>query len=274
MNTWYDKLFPPTKLVLPNGKTVLQRKSRAPFVILLLALGAAWSIELTGFNIQMLVTRWKEFFVIVSQMVPPNWDYMPRLWKALLDTIKMSLLGSLLGSIAAIPAAILAASNIFRSKLLSAVTKTALSVLRTLPSLVTALIATFIFGIGTFAGTVAIFLFTLAYVGKLFYEQIENADMGAFEAMESIGLTKLQAFRYAIMPQVLPVYLSTSLYCFEGNVRYAAILGYVGAGGIGFLLDDSLKWRDYPSAGVILLALIVTVFAIERTSEYFRRKLT
>ena len=65
------------------------------------------------------------------------------------------------------------------------------------------------------------------------YEAIENVDMGAFEAMESIGMTRIQAFRYAVIPQVLPGYLSTSLFCFEGNVRYAAILGYVGAGGIG-----------------------------------------
>ena len=99
-----------------------------------------------------------------------------------------------------------------------------------------ALIATFIFGLGTMAGTVAIFLFTIAYVAKLLYEQIENANMDAYEAMDSMGLTTIQAFRYAIFPQIFPNYLSTSLFCFEGNVRYASILGYVGAGGIGLLL--------------------------------------
>lgn len=274
MNTWVDKIFPPKKLVLPNGKTVWQRRSRTPLVILILLAGIVWSVELTGFDLQLLLSRWREFLIIIEQMVPPNWAYMPKLWGALFDTIKMSLLGSLLGSVAAIPAAVLAAANIYRNRWLSALIKTVLSILRTLPTLVTALIATFIFGLGPFAGTVAIFLFTFAYVGKMFYEQIESTEMGAFEAMESIGHNKLQAFRHAIMPQVLPVYLSTALYCFEGNVRYAAILGYVGAGGIGFLLDDNLKWRDYANAGVILLALIITVYVIERTSEYFRRKLT
>lgn len=74
-------------------------------------------------------------------------------------------------------------------------------------------------------------------------------------------------------PQVLPNYLSTSLFCFEGNVRYAAILGYVGAGGIGLLLDEGLGWRDYPSVGMILLMLIITVYLIEQVSEHFRKKL-
>jgi len=124
------------------------------------------------------------------------------------------------------------------------------------------------------AGTVAIFLFTLSYIGKLMYEHIENVDMGAFEAHESMGLSKVEAFRYAIVPAVLPTYLSVSLYAFEGNIRFAAILGYVGAGGVGLLLDERLGWRDYPSVGMVLLILMLVVFVIERISEYFRMKLT
>lgn len=165
---------------------------------------------------------------------------LPSLWQPLLDTIKMSILGSFLGAVVAVPVAFLASTNIIKAKIITMITKVFLSILRTMPTLVSALIATFIFGLGTLAGTVAIFLFTLAYVGKLLYEQIENANMEAFEAMESIGMNKLQAFRYAIFPQILPNYLSTSLFCFEGNVRYAAILGYVGAGGIGLLLNEGL----------------------------------
>src|SRR5699024_12722118 len=93
--------------------------------------------------------------------------------------------------------------------------------------------------------------------------------MGPFEAMESAGMTRVQAFRHAVFPQVLPNFLSTSLFAFEGDVRYAAILGYVGAGGVGLLLDDSLGWRDYPATGMILFIVIVTVYMIERISETF-----
>ncbi|RKQ29965.1 phosphonate ABC transporter, permease protein PhnE [Oceanobacillus halophilus] len=268
----YDKIFPPSKISLPNGKTVHEKRSRTPIVLVLVLLATIVSVRFTNFDLEVLFTRWKEFFVIIGEMIPPKWDYLDHIWKPLMDTIKMSLLGSMVGSLAAIPAAYLASSNVM-SKPVAAWSKFILSILRTLPTLVTALIATFIFGLGTLAGTVAIFLFTIAYVGKLLYEQIENADMGSFEAMEAGGMTKMQAFRYAIFPQVLPNYLSTSLFCFEGNVRYAAILGYVGAGGIGLLLNEGLGWRDYASVGMILLMLIITVYIIEKISEHFRKKL-
>lgn len=269
----YDKLFPPKRLTLSGGKVVLVKRSRAPLVVLLLLAGTAASAQFTGFSFQVLFARMHEFFTIIRAMVPPDWGELARIWGPLLDTIKMSLLGSLIGALLALPVAVAASSNIVQSRMLMVASKTVLSLLRTLPTLVTALIATFVFGLGTMAGTVAIMLFTISYVGKLLYEQIENVDMGAFEAMESLGMTRLQAFRFAIVPQVLPGYISTSLYCFEGNVRYAAILGYVGAGGIGLLINEGLGWRDYPAVGTIILVLIITVFLIERISEHFRRKL-
>lgn len=269
----YDKIFPPKKIALPNGKVVLEKRTRTPLVLVFLLIATYISVQATGFSISVLLERWQQFFVIVLDMIPPRWDYIPHIWQPLLDTIKMSLLGSGLGSIAAVPIAYLASNNIIKSKIIVAAAKVLLSILRTLPTLVTALIATFIFGLGTFAGTVAIFLFTIAYVGKFLYEQIENVNMNAFEAMESLGMNRMQAFRYAIFPQVLPNYLSTSLFCFEGNVRYAAILGYVGAGGIGLLLNEGLGWRDYESVGMILFMLVITVFIIERVSEHFRKRL-
>lgn len=269
----FDKIFSPRPINLPNGKVVLQKRSRTPFVLLILVICTIASIQFTDFKMDILAKRIGQFFVIIGDMIPPNWGSFPGIWEPLLDTLKMSLLGSMIGALLALPAAVLASSNIVHNKVVVVISKTVLSLLRTLPTLVTALIATFIFGLGPMAGTVAIMLFTLSYVGKLLYEQIENVDMDAFEAMESLGMTRAQAFRYATFPQVLPGYLSTSLFCFEGNVRYAAILGYVGAGGIGLLINENLGWRDYSSVGMIILALIVTVYLIETVSEHFRKKL-
>lgn len=266
-------LLPENKITLPNGKEVIVKRSNTPLLLLGVLLLTYLSIRLTGFSLSVIFERIHQFFVILQDMIPPNWSYFSKLWKPLFDTIKMSLLGSILGAICALPLAILAASNITKNRLLTVMSKLILSLLRILPTLIVALIATFIFGLGTMAGTVAIFLFTIAYVGKLLYEQIENADMGAFEAMHSMGLSTIQSFRYAIFPQVLPNYLSTALFCFEGNVRYASILGYVGAGGIGLLLNESLGWRSYANVGAILLLLACTVFIIEIISEHFRKKL-
>ena len=269
----FTKLLPTKEIVLPNGKTVIEKWSLTPLIILLIACFAYFSIQITGFDFEILVKRIGQFFVILQQMVPPTWGYFPNIWQPLLDTIKMSLLGSVLGSICALPLAMLAANNVTKLKWLCALSKFTLSLLRTLPTLIVALVATFIFGLGTVAGTVAIFLFTIAYVGKLLYEQIENVNMDAYEAMHSMGLTTIQSFRYAILPQILPNYLSTALFCFEGNVRNAAILGYVGAGGIGLFLNESLGWRNYPNVGMILILLVITVFIIETISQYYRKKL-
>ena len=229
----YDKIFPPRLLTLPNGKQVSKPRSRAPLAAVILVAMTILSVEVTGFDMGVLVSRIKEFFVILGEMIPPEWDYMPQIWQPLFDTIKMSLLGSFIGSILVVPFAMLASTNIIHSRVVVAAMRLLLSIIRTLPTLVSALIATYIFGLGTLAGTTAIAIFTFAYIGKILYEEIETVDMGPFEAMEAMGATKVRSFISAIVPQVLPSYLSNCLFCFEGNVRYASILGYVGAGGLG-----------------------------------------
>ena len=258
----YDKIFPPRTITLENGKTVQQPVSRMPLIIVLVLICCAVSVKVTGFNFATLAKRGEQFFVILGDMFPPNWKYSSQVWGPLFDTIKMSLLGSFIGTVAAIPFAVLASTNIIRSR-----------VVVTLPTLVVALIATYVFGLGTLAGTTAIAVFTFAYMGKILYEEIETVDMGAFEAAEAMGASKPRAFVCAIVPQVLPSYISNTLFCFEGNVRYASILGYVGAGGLGLVLNERLGWRDYSGAGMILIMLFVTVFIIETISRYFRRKL-
>ena len=270
----YDKIFPPKKIILSDGKVVSEKHSRMPLVILLLVIASWIAIDVTGFNLTVLIKRGKQFLVILEQMFPPNLDYMNSIWGPLFDTIKMSLLGSVIGSLLAIPFSIIAASNVVKSRVVISLSRLFLSLVRTLPTLVIALIATYIFGLGTLAGTTAIAVFTFAYVGKILYEQIETVDMGAFEAMEAAGATKLKAFLAAIVPQVLPGYIANCLFCFEGNVRYASILGYVGAGGLGLILNEKIGWREYGSVGMILVALFVTVMIIEGISHYLRKKLT
>ena len=270
----YDKIFPPKKIVLSDGREVLERRSKMPLVILLLVIASWISIDITGFDLSVIMKRGDQFFVILEQMFPPDMNYLNSIWGPLFDTIKMSLLGSAIGAVVAIPFAILAASNVVHNKIIITITRLFLSLVRTMPTLVIALIATYIFGLGTVAGTTAIAVFTFAYIGKLLYEQIETVDMGAYEAMESFGATKLRSFVAAIMPQVLPSYIANCLFCFEGNVRYAAILGYVGAGGLGLILNEKIGWREYPSVGMILITLFITVMLIEAFSHYLRKKLT
>ena len=271
--TWYDKIFKPKTVTLENGKTVTRRASRGPVVAVLIIIVSIISIQVTGFDMTVLAEQGGRFWDSLFSMFPPNWDYMPSVWQPLFDTIKMSLLGSFIGSVLVIPFAVAASTNIVHSKVVVALMRLLLSIIRTLPTIVTALIATYIFGLGTLAGTTAIAIFTFAYVGKILYEEIETVDMGAFEAMEAMGASKVRAFSSAIVPQILPSYLSNCLFCFEGNVRYASILGYVGAGGLGLVLNEGIAWRMYPEVGMVIVARFVTVFIIESISRALRRRL-
>lgn len=270
----YDKIIKPRVIILENGKTVSVKASRTPLVLIILIAATAVSVNITGFDPAVIFKRGSEFFVILRQMFPPNTGYLDSVWTPLFDTIKMSLLGSVTGGAAALPFAVLASGNVMPKRTVIWIVRVFLSLVRTLPTLVTALIATYIFGLGTMAGTVSIAVFTFAYVGKQLYEQIETVDMGAFEAMEAMGASRSRSFICAILPQVLPAYLSTCLFCLEGNVRYAAILGYVGAGGLGLILNEKIGWRDYPSVGMILLALFLVVLVIESISSAIRKRLT
>lgn len=270
----FDRVFKPQRIELANGKTVDRPRSRAPLAAIAIVAIGALSVHITGFNFETLATNGHQFFAILGAMFPPDLSYMPQVWEPLFDTIKMSLLGSVIGSLLVIPFAVAASTNIVHSKVVIGLMRLLLSVIRTLPTIVCALIATYIFGLGTLAGTSAIAVFTFAYVGKILYEEIETVDMGPYEAMEAMGAGKIRSFVAAIVPQVLPSYLSNCLFCFEGNVRYASILGYVGAGGLGLILNEKIGWRMYPQVGMILIMLFATVFVIEAISRAARRRLT
>ena len=259
---------------LSNGKEITQPGSRSLLIAMVLIDVVLASAKLTGFDFGILMKRGNQFFVILGKIFHPDFNYFEKVVNPLLDTIKMSILGSFIGATLALPISVLASTNIDRSRGVVWFLRILLMIVRTLPTLVIAKFAALIFGLGTFAGTVAIIVFTFGVVSKMMYESIETIDMGAFEAMESFGANKFQSFWSACMPQILPTYLSYCLYALEMNIRAAAILGYVGAGGIGLLMDERIGWRDYNGLGMVLLALFVVVVLIEQTSQHLRKKLS
>ena len=272
--TLYDKIFKPQVITLANGHSVRRRRSRAPLIVVLLALAIWLSLRMTGFDIAVVIHKFNKMLDLLAKIFQPNWEFFPKVISPLMDTIKMSVLGTVIGCVLALPVAILSSSNINRSLPLVSFFRFILALIRTLPTLIIALVCALIFSLGTFSGTVAIAIFTFGIVAKMLFESIETIDMGPFEAMEALGANKFQAFWSACVPQILPVYLSHSLYCFEMNIRASAILGYVGAGGLGITINERIGWRDYNSLGMVLLSLFVVVIAIDFFSEYLRKKLS
>jgi phosphonate transport system permease protein len=191
-----------------------------------------------------------------------------------MDTLQIAIMGTLIGAIISIPIAFLAAQNIIKNKYITTLVKGAMSLIRTLPTLVYALILAFIFGYGTFVGVLATILFTFGIMTKMLYEFIETIDLGAFVAIEATGANKTKSFVSAIVPQILGFFISISLYNFEINVRSSTILGFVGAGGIGILLSDSMGLREYGKVSLMLVVLLTVVIIIESISRNIRRRLS
>ena len=270
----FDRLFKPEQITLPNGHTVNRPRSRTPLIAAVVLFALALSVRVTGFDLSIIFRRANQLTKILGQIFQPDPAFFEKVVSPLFDTIKMSILGSVIGCLLALPYAVAASANINRSKPLLAALRFVLNIVRTLPTLVIASICALVFGLGTFAGTVAIVVFTFGVVTKMLYESIETVNMGAFEALESAGANKFQAFWSAVFPQVLPTYLSHCLYSFEMNVRAASILGYVGAGGLGILIDERIGWRDYNGLGTVLLTLFIAVFVIENLSQFLRSKLS
>lgn len=270
----FDRIFKPQVITLANGKTVDRPRSRMPLIILALALAIYWALRMTGFDLSVITSRFGKMLDLLKKIFQPDWSFFPKVINPLLDTIKMSILGTVIGCALALPIAILSSSNINKNVAVVSVFRFILGLIRTLPTLILAQVCALIFSLGTFAGTVAISIFTFGIVAKMLFESIETIDMGPFEAMEALGANKFQAFWSACVPQILPVYLSHSLYCFEMNIRASAILGYVGAGGLGITINERVGWRDYNGLGMVLLALFVVVVAIEFFSEHLRKKLS
>ena len=272
--TWFDKIFKPQVITLPNGHSTIRRRSRAPIIIALVLLAIVLSLRMTGFDLSIVVKKFDKLLDLMVKLFHPKWSFFGKVVRPLIDTIKMSILGTVIGCALALPVAVLSSTNIDKNRVIVSVLRFILALIRTLPTLVIALVCALIFGLGTFAGTLAISIFTFGIVAKMLYESIETIDMGPFEAMEAMGANKFQAFWSACVPQILPVYLSHSLYCFEMNVRASAILGYVGAGGLGITINERIGWRDYEGLGMVLLTLFVVVVIIEFTSEYLRGRLS
>uniref|UniRef100_A0A4Y8Q0G2 Phosphonate ABC transporter, permease protein PhnE n=1 Tax=Paenibacillus athensensis TaxID=1967502 RepID=A0A4Y8Q0G2_9BACL len=215
---------------------------------------------------------------IFRGLLHPDWSYvyLPEgedLLRGILDTLAIAVLGTFISAVLCLPFAFWAAVNMSASRWISGSGKIVLTFIRTFPELVLAVMFIKAVGPGPFAGVLALGLHSIGMLGKLYAEAIENMDRGPAEALTACGANRIQTLWFADLPQVLPEFLSFTLYRFEISVRSAAILGIVGAGGIGTPLIFALEARGWPRVGIIVLGIIVTVTIIDYASSYLRKKL-
>ena len=203
---------------------------------------------------------------------PPRWEYLSELWKPMWDTINIATLGTLLAVIMGVPVAFLAANNTTPSKrFLRPLALLIIVSTRSINSLVWALLLVAIIGPGIFAGTLAIAIRSIGFVGKLLYEAIEEIDVNQVEAIQATGASKLQVIAYGIVPQIMPAFAGLSVFRWDINIRESTILGLVGAGGIGLYLQSSLNVLAWPQVTVILIMILVAVLISEWVSSRVRQ---
>ena len=202
------------------------------------------------------------------QLCLPTRGYIPEI----IETIGMGIWGTLMAAVIAVPLAVISAENIAPLWMVF-VTRRFMDSMRAINEIVFALIFVVAVGLGPFAGVLALFVHTAGNLGKLFSEAIEAIDPGPVEGIRATGASKLQEIIFGVIPQVIPLWTSFTLYRFEANVRSASVLGFVGAGGIGFSLFQSIKGFREPQVCAILILLITSVAIIDTLSAKIRQRL-
>jgi phosphonate transport system permease protein len=208
---------------------------------------------------------------IGSRAFPPRWSYMDRLWIPLWDTINIATLGTILGVLIATPIAFLAARNTTPSAhILRPAALFVIVASRSINSLIWALLLVSILGPGLLAGILAIGLRSIGFIGKLLYEAIEETDATQIEAIHATGASGPQTLVYGYWPQIAPAFWGIAVFRWDINIRESAVLGLVGAGGIGLQLQSSLNTLAWPQVTMILIVILATVVFSEWISARVR----
>jgi phosphonate transport system permease protein len=247
----------------------------APPVLTLLGLALLIRMAIdVGFSPARLMRGSGRLWTMIGQMIPPtSGGQLGRILQALGETLAMAFVGTLIGALLALPLGVIGAKTVVRQPAAHFAFRRFLDLFRGVPALVWALILVSAFGLGPFAGVCALALADIPHLAKLFAEAIENADSKPVDGVRSTGASPLGVIRFGLLPQVTPVMASQCLYYLESNFRHAAVLGIVGAGGIGFELEERIRVFAFDVVAFILLLYMLAVALLDTFSRELRKRL-
>ena len=242
--------------------------------LLALAVMVWWTAPIVEIDLTRLIGapgKILEFFSHLAVM--PDWKYLPQLLQRMLETIEMTVLATAIATLISLPLGLLAARNATPHVLVYRVARDLLSLMRALPELVWALIFVSALGLGPFPGVMAMAFVTVGFMGKFVAEAIEVVDPKAVEGVRAQGADWFQSRTFAMLPQALPDLIGTLMYILDHNLRSAAILGLVGAGGIGYDMIMSVRLFQYDRLLLIALAIYLVVTLLDRSSDLLRARI-
>jgi phosphonate transport system permease protein len=222
---------------------------------------------------QDLVTGVGGMFDLLRRATPPNFSLLREVVWPTLETLDAAVFGTVVGMLIALPLAIFGARNVTPSPFLYALARGTIGLTRSVPDLIWALLFVTAVGLGPFPGALALAVHSIGMLGRLFSEVIEDIDMGPVESLTLTGASRLQVFTHAVVPGVAPSLLGIALYRLDENVRASLVLGFVGAGGIGFQILSAMNLFQYRDVSLYLLLTFALVVAVERLSAALRRAL-
>ena len=233
----------------------------------------SWGISGSEAQPGKLIEGFPAIVDIVSRMMPPRIEFWT-VTEHFIETLQMALIGTAGGIILSLPFALLAARNISPHPVVYQVTRMLLNINRAIPELIFALMIVSAVGLGPFGGVVALAIGAVGSLGKLYAEAIEAIDPQQVMAVRATGANRLLTFMYGVVPQALPVMVSYSILYFEISVRTATILGVVGAGGIGFIIQKYIALFQYDMLFGALIFMAIAVTILDRLSDFLRKRIT
>jgi phosphonate transport system permease protein len=238
------------------------------FVAIVYVIASLWYFEF-GKLLEASERVWAllRAFVVWEDMA--NWQYA-NIYRGIAQTLAMAFLGTLLGTLGSLFVGFLAARNVMPIRVVRQIVRRFLDILRGIDQLVWGLVFVRAVGLGPLAGVLAIFVSDLGTLSKLYSEAIENIERKQVEGVRATGAGPISVIRYGYLPQVLPVFISQSLYFWESNTRSATILGIVGAGGIGMILIERFRASLYDQVAFVVLNVLVLIFFIDWLSKRIR----
>lgn len=230
------------------------------------------ALQGTEFSIEQLVTGGPAIGELLVQMFPPDWSYMSELGGRVIETLQIGIISTVIASLLALPLAFLAAKNVSPHPVIYLPIRIFLTVCRGVSEIIWALLFVVAVGLGPFAGVIALIIYSVGVIGKLLAEAVEAVDPGPLEAMSAAGASRWRVFLYGAWPQVLPLYLSYALYYWDHNTRQAVVLGFVGAGGVGYALFFNLSTYYFEKAMMAMIVLVAMIVLLDRFCLYLRKK--
>jgi phosphonate transport system permease protein len=257
--------------ILSAARREAKRQGGLVAVVVAVCVGA---LAITGFfDAQRFIDGGPAIAQLASEMVPPNFARWRHWMRPLLDTLAMSIAGTALAVLISLPLSLLAAPNTSAHPLLYRVVRTLLAALRSVPEIILGILFVAAVGFGALPGVLALGLHSVGMVGKFYAEAIEHVDPKPLEAARAAGASRLQVITHAVLPQVLPQLADITIYRWEYHFRASAVLGIVGAGGIGFELMAALRLIKYDEVSAILLTILACVVVVDGIGAQLRKKL-